>query len=52
MNENQLIPEQLSLFNHRIEDSAQGQDLVLLRRRLDSISHWAPDGRLKGALRV
>lgn len=54
MNNNQLIPEQLSFFNLRMEDSelAQGQDLILLRRRLETVSHWAPDGQRTGAPRV
>lgn len=54
MNEKQLIPEQLSFFNLREEDSVQRQeqDLVLLRRRLETVSHWAPDGHRRGSPRV
>jgi hypothetical protein len=53
MDHDQSIPEQLSFFDLP-EGPGVGpnQARVLLRRRLDTVSHWAPYGRRKGAPRV
>jgi hypothetical protein len=53
MDHDQSIPEQLSFFDLP-EGPGVGpnQARVLLRRRLDTVSHWAPYGQRTGAPRV
>jgi hypothetical protein len=48
----QSIPEQLSFFELPEAPVGPKQALVLLRRRLETVSHWAPFGMRKGAPRV
>jgi hypothetical protein len=51
MDHDQSIPEQLSFFELPEAPVGPKQALVLLRRRLDSVSHWAPQGLRQGAPR-
>jgi|GEM_PF-2405725 len=48
----QPIPEQLSFFELPTGPLGPKQALVILRRRLEAVSHWAPPGLRKGAPRV
>jgi len=50
--DSQSIPEQLSFFELPVAPVGPKQALVLLRRRLEAVSHWAPQGLRKGAPRV
>ena len=50
--DSQSIPEQLSFFELSEAPVEAKQALVLLKRRLETVSRWAPPGLRKGAPRV
>lgn len=51
--ENESIPEQLRFFESpEVVEVSVAKALVLLRRRLEAVSHWAPLGQRVGAPRV